>query len=67
MQLMLDRGEQLGWFGSPEIVAELIISIAGFYYFFAHSLTTRRAVRALRDLQGPQLPGRLLLHGDHGR
>ena len=40
MQLMLDRGEQLGWFGSPEIVAELIISIAGFYYFFAHSLTT---------------------------
>ena len=37
---MLDRGEQLGWFGSPEIVAELIISIVGFYYFFAHSLTT---------------------------
>ncbi|HKS60404.1 MAG TPA: DHA2 family efflux MFS transporter permease subunit, partial [Xanthobacteraceae bacterium] len=40
MQLMLDRGEQLGWFGSPEIFAELIVSIAGFYYFFAHSLTT---------------------------
>ena len=40
MQLMLDRGEQLGWFGSPEIVAELIVSIVGFYYFFAHSFTT---------------------------
>ena len=40
MQLMLDRGEQLGWFDSPEIVAELIISIIGFYYFFAHSFTT---------------------------
>ena len=40
MQLMLDRGEQLGWFGSPEVIAELIISIVGFYYFFAHSLTT---------------------------
>jgi DHA2 family multidrug resistance protein len=40
MQLMLDRGEQLGWFGSAEIVAELIISVVGFYYFFAHSLTT---------------------------
>jgi DHA2 family multidrug resistance protein len=40
MQLMLDRGEQLGWFGSPEIIAELIVSIVGFYYFFAHSLTT---------------------------
>jgi len=40
MQLMLDRGEQLGWFGSSEIVAELIIAVVGFYYFFAHSLTT---------------------------
>jgi len=40
MQLMLDRGEQLGWFGSAEIVAELIISVVGFYYFFAHSFTT---------------------------
>jgi DHA2 family multidrug resistance protein len=40
MQLMLDRGEQLGWFGSPEIIAELIISIVGFYFFFAHSFTT---------------------------
>jgi len=40
LQLMLDRGEQVGWFESPEIIAELIISIAGFYYFFAHSLTT---------------------------
>ncbi len=42
MQIALDRGEQLGWFGSPEIIAETIISIVGFYYFFAHSLTTKR-------------------------
>ena len=41
LQLMLDRGEQLGWFESAEIWAELIISVVGFYYFFAHSLTTR--------------------------
>jgi DHA2 family multidrug resistance protein len=40
LQLMLDRGEQVGWFESPEIITEAIISIAGFYYFFAHSLTT---------------------------
>jgi len=40
LQLMLDRGEQLGWFESPEIIAEAIVSAAGFYYFFAHSLTT---------------------------
>jgi DHA2 family multidrug resistance protein len=40
LQLMLDRGEQAGWFGSTEIIVELIVSIAGFYFFFAHSLTT---------------------------
>jgi DHA2 family multidrug resistance protein len=40
LQLMFDRGEQLGWFDSNEIIVELLISIAGFYYFFAHSLTT---------------------------
>jgi DHA2 family multidrug resistance protein len=40
LQIMLDRGEQLGWFSSGEIVGELIVSITGFYFFFAHSLTT---------------------------
>jgi DHA2 family multidrug resistance protein len=40
MQLALDRGEQLGWLESNEIIAEIIVSIAGFYYFFAHSFTT---------------------------
>jgi len=42
MQLALDRGEQLGWLESNEIIAEIIVSIVGFYYFFAHSLTTDR-------------------------
>jgi DHA2 family multidrug resistance protein len=42
MQLALDRGEQLGWLESNEIIAEGIVSIIGFYYFFAHSLTTAR-------------------------
>jgi len=41
LQLMLDRGEQLGWFDSSEIVAEAIASAVGFYFFFAHSLTTK--------------------------
>ncbi len=40
LQLFLDRGEQVGWYGSTEIWVETIVSIAGFYYFFAHSLTT---------------------------
>ena len=42
LQLMLDRGEQLGWFDSGEIVVTAIVSAAGFYFFFAHSLTTPR-------------------------
>jgi DHA2 family multidrug resistance protein len=41
LQLMLDRGEQVGWFESYEIIIELIVAVAGFYYFLAHSLTTR--------------------------
>jgi MFS transporter, DHA2 family, multidrug resistance protein len=42
LQIALDRGEQLGWLESNEIIAEFIVSAAGFYYFFAHSLTTDR-------------------------
>ena len=41
LQLALDRGEQLGWLESNEIVAEFIISAVGFYYFLAHSFTTQ--------------------------
>src|SRR6185437_14240576 len=40
LQMLLDRGEQVGWFGANEIWIEAIISVFGFYYFFAHSLTT---------------------------
>jgi MFS transporter, DHA2 family, multidrug resistance protein len=42
MQVALDRGEQLGWLESNEIIAEIIVSVIGFYYFFAHSLTTAK-------------------------
>jgi MFS transporter, DHA2 family, multidrug resistance protein len=42
LQIALDRGEQLGWMESDEIIAEFIVSIVGFYYFFAHSFTTAK-------------------------
>jgi MFS transporter, DHA2 family, multidrug resistance protein len=42
MQLALDRGEQLGWLESNEIIVESIVSIVGFYYFFAHSFTSAK-------------------------
>jgi DHA2 family multidrug resistance protein len=40
LQLMLDRGEQLGWFDSGEIVVEAAVAAAAFYYFLSHVLTT---------------------------
>jgi DHA2 family multidrug resistance protein len=42
LQIALDRGEQLGWMESNEIIAEIIVSVVGFYYFFAHSFTTSK-------------------------
>jgi MFS transporter, DHA2 family, multidrug resistance protein len=42
LQLALDRGEQLDWFESAEIVTEFAVSAIAFYYFFAHSFTTSR-------------------------
>jgi MFS transporter, DHA2 family, multidrug resistance protein len=42
LQIALDRGEQLGWLESSEIIAEFIVSVVGFYYFFAHSFTTSK-------------------------
>jgi DHA2 family multidrug resistance protein len=41
LQLMLDRGEQLGWLSATEIQIELAASIIGFYFFFAHSFTAK--------------------------
>ena len=49
---MLDRGEQLGWFDSNEIVLMAIVSAAAFYFFIAHSLTTARpfiSIEIFRD------------------
>jgi DHA2 family multidrug resistance protein len=41
MQVMLDRGEELDWFGSGEIVTEAIIASSAFYLFIVHTFTTR--------------------------
>jgi DHA2 family multidrug resistance protein len=39
LQLMLDRGEQVDWFASPEIWIELCLAIAGLWVFTVHLLT----------------------------
>ena len=40
LQLMLDRGQDQGWFDSTEVVVEAILSVVGFYFFFADAATT---------------------------
>ena len=41
-QLMLDRGQQLGWFTSNEIIIEGLLAAVGAYYFLAHSFTAKK-------------------------
>jgi DHA2 family multidrug resistance protein len=42
LQLLLDRGQILDWFSSPEIVVETILSGLGFYLFTIHLFSARR-------------------------
>jgi DHA2 family multidrug resistance protein len=41
LQIMLNRGERLEWFSSPEIVLEGLYTGFAFYLFIAHSWTAR--------------------------
>jgi MFS transporter, DHA2 family, multidrug resistance protein len=41
LQIFLDRGEQLDWFSSGEIVIEAIICAAAFYIFLVHTFTSK--------------------------
>jgi DHA2 family multidrug resistance protein len=42
LQLAVDRGQQLDWFDSPEIVAELFLGLLAGYMFIVHSATSAR-------------------------
>ena len=42
LQLMMDRGGELDWFASPEIVLYLMLTIAGFWIFVIHILGSER-------------------------
>jgi len=48
LQMMLDRGQELGWFDSNEIIAEAILSIVGFYFFLTDCFTSKRPFISLR-------------------
>lgn len=42
LQLMIDRGQRLDWFESPEICLEAATAAIAFWIFAAHSLTAER-------------------------
>jgi MFS transporter, DHA2 family, multidrug resistance protein len=42
LQLMIDRGQRLDWFESPEICLEAGVAAIAFWIFAAHSLTAAR-------------------------
>ena len=41
LQLLLDRGQLLDWFSSPEIITEAVVAGLAFYLFIVHTLTSR--------------------------
>jgi len=50
LQLMIDRGQRLDWFESPEICLEAFIAAIAFWIFLGHSLTASRPFLDLRLL-----------------
>ncbi|HVW70253.1 MAG TPA: DHA2 family efflux MFS transporter permease subunit [Steroidobacteraceae bacterium] len=42
LQLLLDRGQTLDWFSSPEIITEAVLSGLGFYLFVVHMFSSTR-------------------------
>jgi DHA2 family multidrug resistance protein len=51
LQLVLDRGERVDWFSSPEIQIEAALGIAAVYVFLTHSFTAKRPFLDLRLLK----------------
>jgi DHA2 family multidrug resistance protein len=40
LQMMLDRGEQLDWFSSPEVLIEAALAVSAIWMFVIHIVTT---------------------------
>ena len=43
LQIFLDRGEQLDWFSSGEIIVEALICASAFYIFLVHTFTATKS------------------------
>jgi DHA2 family multidrug resistance protein len=44
LQLMLDKGKELDWFHSPEILAMAVVAVVGFAFFIVWELTEKHPV-----------------------
>jgi len=61
LQLMLDRGTDKGWFSSPEIIIEAIISGTAFYLFIVHMFTAKKPFIPLSIFKDRNFDGGLIL------
>ena len=52
LQIMLDKGKELDWFHSPQVVVLSIVALIGFAFFVAWELTDEHPVVDLRLLTG---------------
>jgi DHA2 family multidrug resistance protein len=52
LQIMLDKGNDLDWFGSPVIVALAVVAVVGLSYFILWELTDRHPIVDLSLFRG---------------
>ena len=48
MQIMIDKGKELDWFASPQIVTLAVVSVVSFLFFLAWELTDKHPIVDLR-------------------
>ena len=48
LQVMIDKGKELDWFGSPQIVTLAVVAAVGFAFFLAWELTDHHPIVNLR-------------------
>ena len=66
LQLMLDRGQELDWFSSAEITAELVLAVLGTYLFIVHMLTAERPFIPPAIFRDRNLTSAMLVMGSTG-
>jgi len=52
MQIMIDKGKELDWFGSTQIVVLALVAVIGFAFFLAWELTEEHPIVDLRLFAG---------------